>query len=400
MNIRGSVVNLKQPMQNRSAPQIQSKLPRTGTTIFTEMSALARAHDAVNLSQGFPDFECADALKEAISKAVKDGHNQYSPMPGIMPLRERISEKTQALYGRYYHPEKEITVVPGATIAIFTAITAVVHPGDEVIIIEPAYDCYVPAVELSGGICVFSSLKAPGFEIDWEDIRNKITPKTRLIVVNSPHNPGTSVMKPEDLQMLDALTRDTSILVISDEVYEHIIFDGVAHQSAALMESLSSRTFIVSSFGKTYHVTGWKTGYVLAPPSMTTEFRKVHQYNDFCSFAPAQWAFYEMLGNPESYHSVAAFYQEKRDTMKNLLRGSKFKVLHSAGSYFQLLDYSAYSTEKDYDLARRLTIEHRIATIPLSSFFHDHKDLKLLRICFAKNESTLQQAAHILNNLS
>ena len=380
-------------------PIIQSKLPNVGTTIFTEMSALAKQNDAVNLSQGFPDFECSIKLKEALQNAVMSGFNQYGPMQGIMPLRESISAKTQKIYGRFYNPDTEITVVPGATIAIFTAIHSVVNPGDEVIILEPAYDCYIPAVELCGGKCVFSSLVYPTFSINWAEIKSLITNKTRLIIINSPHNPGTSVMNENDLIILNELTRGTNILIISDEVYEHIIFDNKTHQSIALNEELAQRSFVISSFGKTYHVTGWKTGYVLAPEALTREFRKVYQYNAFCTFTPAQWAFNTMLQEEETYISVSGFYQKKRDKMKALLSESRFKVLHSAGSYFQLLDYSDVSDESDYQFARRLTIENKIATIPLSSFFHNKKDHKLLRICFAKEDETLEKAANILNSL-
>lgn len=379
--------------------QIDSKLPNTGITIFTEMSGLAKQYNAVNLSQGFPDFECSTELREALKKAMNDGYNQYAPMPGIIQLRETISAKTEALYGKVYNPESEITIVPGATLALFTAITAIVHPGDEVIVIEPAYDCYVPAIELCGGIAIYSSLQYPIFSINWEEIESLVTSKTKVIIINSPQNPGTSVINTNDLERLAKITRNTNIIVISDEVYEHIIFDGAKHHSIALNEELAQRSFIISSFGKTYHVTGWKTGYVLAPDPLMKEFRKVYQYNAFCSFAPAQWAFNTMLQNPETYLSVSSFYQAKRDKMEALLAPSKFKVLPSKGSYFQLLDYSAFSIESDYELAKRLTIEHKIAMIPLSSFYHDKKDNKLLRICFAKQYETLENAAEILNTL-
>ena len=378
---------------------INSKLPNTGVTIFTEMSGLARQHNAVNLSQGFPDFECSPHLREALTKAMNDGHNQYAPMPGIIELRTSIAAKTEKLYGKKYNPETEITVIPGATLALFTAITAIVNYGDEVIVIEPAYDCYVPAIELCGGKPVYSSLQYPDFSINWDEIESLINVKTKMIIINSPQNPGTSVIDSHDLERLAAITRDTNIVVISDEVYEHIIFDGLKHQSVALHEELAERSFIISSFGKTYHVTGWKTGYVLAPEPLMKEFRKVYQYNAFCSFAPAQWAFNTMLQNPETYLSVSPFYQAKRDRMEQLLAPSKFKVLPSRGSYFQLLDYSAISNESDYELAKRLTIEHKIAMIPLSSFSHNKKDNKLLRICFAKQDETLIKAAEILNRI-
>ena len=363
------------------------------------MSALARQYQAVNLSQGFPDFNCDPALLDALDSAMRQGHNQYAPMPGIMPLRESIAHKTHALYGHTYNPDTEITVVPGATLALFTAITAIVKPGDEVIVIEPAYDCYLPAIELCGGIPVFSSLQYPDFNINWDEIASLITAKTRMLIINSPQNPGTSVISHHDLDRLAALTRDTNIVVISDEVYEHIIFDGQAHQSAILHPELRNRSFIISSFGKTYHVTGWKTGYVLAPEVLMREFRKVYQYNAFCTFTPAQWAFNTLLQNPQTYLGVSAFYQAKRDKMAALLAPSNFKVLPSRGSYFQLLDYSNISQESDYELAKRLTIEHRIAMIPLSSFYHNKTDHKLLRICFAKEDKTLEDAAEILNEL-
>ncbi|MCC6721567.1 MAG: aminotransferase class I/II-fold pyridoxal phosphate-dependent enzyme [Bacteroidia bacterium] len=381
------------------SPKINSKLPNTGTTIFTTMSALAKQYNAINLSQGFPDFECSDELKKAISKAVSDGYNQYAPMMGIQPLREIIADKTKNLYNRQYNPDTEITVVPGGTIGIFTAITAVVNKGDEVIIIEPAYDSYLPAVEMCGGKAVFSNLTYPDFKINWDEITNLINDKTKLLIINSPHNPGTSVLNEEDIITLDKLTANTEIIIISDEVYEHIIFDDIKHQSLIKNDNLASRSFIVSSLGKTYHVTGWKTGYVLAPEKMSIEFRKIYQYNAFCSFAPAQWAFYQMMSKPETYLGVSQFYQSKRDYMKKLLSNSKFNVLHSSGSYFQLLDYSDISDEKDFDFAVRITKEYKVATVPLSSFYHNKKDDKLIRICFAKQNETLENAAELLNKV-
>ena len=380
-------------------PIFDSKLPNTGTTIFTEMGALAKKYNAVNLSQGFPDFGCSEKLTDALTEAMLNGHNQYAPMQGILPLRETIAQKTLKLYGRNYSPETEITVVPGATIAIFTIITATIQKGDEVIVIEPAYDCYVPAIELCGGIAVYSSLVYPEFKVNWDEIESLISSKTKMIIINSPQNPGTSVFSADDLDNLARLTRNTNILVLSDEVYEHMIFDGLKHQSVALSEELSERSYIVSSFGKTYHVTGWKTGYVIAPASMTSEFRKVYQYNAFCSFAPAQWAFNTMLQDETSYLHVSAFYEAKRDKMVSLLSESRFNILPSKGSYFQLLDYSKITNEQDYAFAKRLIIEHQIATIPLSSFYHDKTDNKLLRICFAKEDVTLTKAAEILNSL-
>ncbi|NUM32204.1 MAG: aminotransferase class I/II-fold pyridoxal phosphate-dependent enzyme [Bacteroidetes bacterium] len=380
-------------------PQIQSKLPNTGTTIFTQMSALAKQFNAINLSQGFPDFECSDELKDAIYEAVKNGYNQYAPMPGIQPLREIISEKIFNIYKRKYNPDTEITIVPGGTIGIFTAINTVVNKGDEVIIIEPAYDSYLPAVQMCGGKPVFSSLSYPDFKINWDEIKTLINPRTKLLIINSPQNPGTSVISKEDLEMLDKITAGTGIFIISDEVYEHIIFDNVTHQSLILNDNLASRSFIVSSLGKTYHVTGWKTGYVIAPEPMSQEFRKIYQYNAFCSFAPAQWAFYKMLSIPRTYKGVSKFYEEKRNFMEKLLKNSKFKVLHSAGSYFQLLDFSEISTISDFDFAVWLTKEHKVATIPLSSFYHNKKDDKLIRICFAKRNETLEKAAEILNSI-
>lgn len=380
-------------------PILNSKLPNTGTTIFTEMSALARKHNAVNLSQGFPDFQCANELKQALSNAVNAGHNQYAPMQGILPLREAISEKINRLYQRYYNPDTEITIVPGGTIGIFTAITAFIHPGDEVIIIEPAYDCYIPAVELSRGIPVYSSLQYPDFKLNHDELKGLVNSKTRMIIINTPHNPGTSVLDANDMAFLSELTRDTQIIILSDEVYEHIIFDQAQHQSVALFPELAERSLIVSSFGKTYHVTGWKSGYVTGPAALMSEFRKVYQFNAFCSFAPAQYAFLDMISDPSTYEGVSSFYQQKRDKMASLLSGSIFKVLHSCGSYFQLLDYKNYSDESDYLLAKRLTEAFGIAMIPMSSFYHNKKDQKLLRICFAKEDETLEKAAAILNSI-
>ncbi|MCB9252511.1 MAG: aminotransferase class I/II-fold pyridoxal phosphate-dependent enzyme [Flavobacteriales bacterium] len=379
---------------------LKSKLPNVGTTIFTEMSLLANSNNAINLSQGFPDFECSPEIKEAIHKAVQENHNQYAPMQGILALRERISEKTSGLYGRTYKPESEITVVPGATIAIFTAILCCVQPGDEVIVIEPAYDCYVPAIELAGGKAVFSSLQLPDFSINWQEIKKLINDRTRLILINSPQNPGTSVISSSDVDQLNELTRGTEIFVLSDEVYEHMVFDGKQHHSLAAHEELSERSFIVSSFGKTYHVTGWKTGYVLAPEFMTREFRKVYQYNAFCTFTPAQFAFNEMLKDESSYLQVSPFYERKRDHFQSLIKNSSFKIIPCSGSYFQLVDFSSISTDPEIVFAKKLTTRFKIAGIPLSSFYHNKKDQHLLRFCFAKKDKTLEMAAEILNTIS
>lgn len=373
---------------------LQTKLPKVGTTIFTVMSQMALQHDAVNLGQGFPDFPVPEALVDALTKAMRDGKNQYAPMMGIPALREAIAEKTEACYGFKACPDSEITVTSGASEAIFDAVLAVVRPGDEVIVLDPCYDCYEPAIDLAGGTCVHVPLHPQDFSVDWERLSAAVTAKTRMIFINSPHNPSGALWTENDIQRLMALIRDTDILVLSDEVYEHIVFDGVRHESALRYPELAQRSFVISSFGKTYHCTGWKIGYCIAPKSLTAEFRKVHQYNTFCSFAPAQWAFAELIrAQPEHYRELGAFYQEKRDFFAKQLQRTRFKALPVPGGYFQLVDYSAISDLPDAEFSRWLCLEKGVATIPLSPFYQTPPSgQRLVRLCFAKNPETLNAA--------
>jgi len=374
--------------------RLSTKLPKAGTTIFSVISQLAAQHGAVNLGQGFPDFEGPLALREALNRHMLAGRNQYAPMPGIAPLRQAIAAKTEALYGRRVDPDSEITVTSGATEALFAAIHAVVHPGDEVIVLDPCYDSYDPAIALAGGRAVHIPLVAPHFGVDWQRVRDAIGPRTRLIMINSPHNPTGATLARGDLDTLAELVRDSEILVLSDEVYEHIIFDGRRHESVLAHAELAERSFAISSFGKTYHITGWKIGYCVAPPTLTAEFRKVHQFLTFCTFQPAQWAIAEyMVADPQHHHDLPQFYQAKRDHFARALAGSRFKLLPVEGAYFQLADYSAISDEDDQSFARRLIVEHGIAGIPVSAFYDAPPDHRLIRFCFAKNTETLDAAA-------
>jgi len=382
---------------NKSA--IITKLPNVGTTIFTVMSSLANEYNAINLSQGFPNFPVSDELISLVNQNMKKGYNQYAPMMGIKELREVISEKTYNLYNVKYNPDSEITVTSGGTEAIFDAITAVVKTNDEVIVFEPAYDCYVPAIELNGGIPVYVSLKYPDYKIDWNEAKNKITPKTKLIIVNTPHNPTGAVLDENDLKQLANIVQNTNIFIISDEVYEHIIFDGLKHNSLITVPELQQRSFIVSSFGKTFHATGWKTGYCVAPKELTTEFRKMHQFITFSTFTPLQYALAEFLKNPANYNGLPKFYEKKRNIFLDSIKNSKFIFVPSKGSYFQNLCYSEISDEPDYDLAIRLTKEIGVASVPLSAFYHDKKDEKTLRFCFAKDDETLNRAGERLAKL-
>ena len=384
------------PSYNRP---LDSKLPRVGTTIFTVMSRLAQEHGAINLSQGFPDFDCAPELRALVTKYFNAGVNQYPPMAGVPKLREAIAAKVESLYGTAYDPEHEITVVPGATYAIYTAMAALVRPGDEVVLFEPAYDSYAPAVEVHGGTPVYVQLTYPDYAIDWQAVQRAITPRTRAIVINTPNNPTTSVLSAEDLRLLESLLRDTDIVVIADEVYEHIVFDGHQHQSAARLPGLAERSFIVSSFGKTYHVTGWKMGYVLAPRELMAEFRKVHQFNVFVANGPIQYALADYMQDRDAYLALAAFYQRKRDFFLQGVAGSRFVPLPSRGTFFQNLRYDAISDERDTDLAVRLTREHKIASIPVSVFYREPPAHKVLRFCFAKSEQTLERGAEILSSI-
>jgi len=378
---------------------ISSKLPNVGTTIFSVMSKLAADHNAINLSQGFPDFSCNGELVSLVNKYMKSGNNQYAPMPGLIGLREMITEKTQALYGASYNPDTEITVTAGATQAIYTAITAVVREGDEVIVFEPAYDCYQPAIELNGGKTIYLQLQAPAYNIDWEAVKKMINHRTKMIIINTPHNPTGSILSAADLQQLQKLTKDTDILIISDEVYEHIIFDKHRHESVARYPLLAERSFIISSFGKTYHTTGWKIGYCLAPQNLMAEFRKVHQFLVFSANTPIQLAFAEFLKQKEQYLDLGNFYQQKRDYFTGQIAKSRFTFTPAAGTYFQLLNYDRISKEKDAEYAVRLTKEFGLASIPVSVFYHEGTDNHVLRFCFAKKEETLDKAAEIINRI-
>lgn len=378
---------------------INSKLPNVGTTIFTVMSKLATDNNAINLSQGFPDFNCNEELVGLVNKYMLKGYNQYAPMAGLMSLREIIAEKTEDIYSAKYDPETEITITAGGTQAIFTAISAMIREGDEVIIFEPAYDCYKPAIELNGGKTIYLQLKAPLYSIDWEEVKKVINYRTKMIIINTPHNPTGSIMTAADMAKLEKLTKGTDIVIVSDEVYEHIIFDGYEHQSVARFPKLAERSFIISSFGKTYHATGWKIGYCVAPKKLMAEFRKVHQFVVFCVNTPIQYALAEFLKNKKNYLGLGSFYQKKRDYFNKMIKNSNFKFEPASGTYFQLLNYSDISKEKDSNFAIRLTKEFGIASIPVSMFYHHSIDNKMLRFCFAKKEETLEKAAEILNKI-
>ena len=379
---------------------IESKLPKVGTTIFTVMSQLAAQHQAVNLGQGFPDFDGPQSLRDALTAAMNSHKNQYAPMTGIPKLREQIALKTEKLYGARVNADTEVTVTSGATEALFAAIAAVVHPGDEAIVLDPCYDSYEPAIELAGGRTVHVPLRLPDFSVDWQRVKAAITPKTRLILINSPHNPTGAVLAASDLDALAEIVRDTNIFILSDEVYEHIVFDGAAHESVLRHAELAARSFVVSSFGKTYHCTGWKVGYCIAPQPLSAEFRKVHQYLTFCTFNPAQWAFAEVLENdPQHYLDLPAFYQEKRDTFRKLLAPSKFKLLPVRGAYFQVVDYSAISDKDDLNFCEWLIHEAGVAAIPVTAFYETPPDTRLVRFCFAKSDATLTAAAERLCRL-
>jgi methionine aminotransferase len=380
-------------------PELRSRLAEVGTTIFTVMSALAAQHQAVNLGQGFPDFACDPKLVDEVTRAMQAGHNQYPPMAGIPALRQTISEKISALHGKTYSPSDEITITAGATQAILTAILAIVHPGDEVIVLEPCYDSYVPNIALAGGVVVRVQLQPGTFRPDFKKIKAALTSKTRAIVINTPHNPSATVWSQADMLALQALLAPTNVLVISDEVYEHMVFDGAQHESVARFPGLSARAFIVSSFGKTYHVTGWKVGYVAAPASLMAEFRKVHQFNVFTVNTPVQFALNAYMADPEPYLGLAAFYQRKRDLFLSGLAKTKFKVLNSQGTYFQCVDISEVSDLTEADFCKWLTAEVGVAAIPLSAFYGNGFDQRVVRFCFAKKDETLLVALSRLQTL-
>lgn len=376
--------------------QLKSKLADVGITIFTIMSQLAREQGAINLSQGFPDFNTNPELIQLVEKYMRAECNQYAPMQGVPQLRERIGEKVSRLYQAEYNPDTEITITAGATEALFAAISAVVQTDDEVIIFEPAYDAYMPVVKLNNGIPRFLKLKFPDYHIDWNEVKDIITSKTKLIILNSPHNPTGTVLSATDMQSLQEVVRDKNIFIISDEVYEHIIFDNLKHESLSGYPELAQRSFVISSFGKTYHTTGWKTGYCLAPARLSAEFQKIHQFLTFAVNTPIQYAYAKILEQPELYLNLAQFYQQKRDLFLNLLDSSRFKILACKGTYFQMLDYSAISLLPDIEFARELTAKYKVAAIPPSVFYHKQDDNKVLRFCFAKKDETLKEAAQIL----
>lgn len=376
--------------------QYTSILPKIETSIFSVMSALAFEHKAINLSQGYPNFETSLALKELVYKAMLNGKNQYAPMPGIMDLREQLALKFDQLYGSSYHPESDITITAGATQAIFTALTAVIAKDDEVIIFKPAYDCYEPTVKLLGGIPKVVQLDPEVFSINWEEVKMMLTSKTKMVIINTPHNPSGKMFSNEDMLQLERLLKGTDILLLSDEVYEHIIFDGVQHLSAAKYPGLKERAFITGSFGKTFHNTGWKMGYCIAPKELMEEFRKVHQFNVFSVNHPMQVALATYLKEPENYLELGAFYQQKRDLFLNEMKDSKFDFIPSKGTYFQMMSYKKISDEPDFEFAVRMLKENKVASIPVSAFNEPNYDTKVLRFCFAKTDDTLKKAAEIL----
>ena len=384
-----------------TTPVLRTKLPAVGTTVFTRMSALAIEHDAVNLGQGFPDFACDPALPSMVADAMRAGHNQYPAMAGVAPLREVVAAKVQALYGRSYDAASEITVTAGATQALTTAILCCVHPGDEVIVIEPAYDSYAPAIALAGGTMVPVSMQVGehGYSIPWDAVAAAVSPRTRLVIINSPHNPTGSVLRRADIDALTAIVRGSDILILSDEVYEHMVYDGAVHESLCRYPELAERAFVVSSFGKTYHVTGWKIGYVAAPAALSAEFRKVHQYNVFTVNTPMQHGIAHYMADPAPYLELPAFYQRKRDLFRDGLKGSRFTLLPADGTYFQCVKYDAISSILEADFAEWLTREIKVAAIPVSAFYSQGTESGIVRFCFAKKDDTLRLALDRLAKL-
>ncbi|NBD21696.1 aminotransferase class I/II-fold pyridoxal phosphate-dependent enzyme [Aquabacterium fontiphilum] len=378
---------------------LPSRLPEVGTTIFTVMSALAQQHGAINLSQGFPDFDAPGELIDLLAQAARGGHNQYAPMGGVPVLREAIAAKVQALYGASYDAADEITVTAGATQALFTAIAALVRPGDEVIAFTPVYDSYAPSVALQGGRMVYADLAPPAYRPDWEAVRALITPRTRMVIINTPHNPSGAVWTPDDMTALAELVRDTDIIVLSDEVYEHMVFDGGRHESVMRHPALAERAVVVSSFGKTYHITGWKIGYALAPRELMAEFRKVHQFNVFTVHTPSQVALATFMARPGWYEQLRALYQGKRDIFRQALASSRFELLPCQGTYFQCVKYAAISDEGDRAFVERLIREHGVAAIPVSALYPNGDDHRVIRFCFAKSATTLEQALERLTRL-
>lgn len=379
--------------------QISSKLPDVGTTIFTVMSSMAADYNAINLGQGYPDFPMNQELIDYVNQAMKDGWNQYTHMAGYMPLREAIAEKIQFLYGSKVDPDTQICVTPGGTYGLYTAMTTVLQPGDEVIVFEPAYDSYIPTIEANQAVAIKIPLTFPDYAIDWALVRQKLTEKTRMIIINSPHNPTGSVLSENDINELKDIVRDSNIIIVSDEVYEHLIFDGLHHQSILRFPELMERSFVSFSFGKVYHCTGWKIGYCVTSSYLMKEFRKIHQFNCFSCDTPKQVALSKFLAKRENYLDLGAAMQEKRDFFLNLMKATKFKPLASHGSYFQCYSYAAISDEKEADFAIRITKEHRVAAIPVSVFYKTPVDNKVVRFCFSKQNATLEEAAHRLTRL-
>jgi methionine aminotransferase len=377
-------------------PVMHSKLPDVGTTIFTVMSGLAAKVNAVNLGQGYPDYSMSPELVALVDEAMKKDFNQYVPMQGYMPLRESLAEKVEFLYGTSINPDSQITITPGGTYAIYTALTTVLEPGDEVIVFQPGYDSYIPNVEINGAIAVLVDLKFPEYKIDWDEVRQKISPRTKMIMLNSPHNPTGSVLRKEDIDQLRSIVKDTNIFILSDEVYEHLMFDGLPHQSMLRFPDLMERSFVCFSFGKTYHCTGWKLGYCITSPELTKEFRKVHQFNCFSCHSPSQVALASFLKNKDAYLSLGAAMQEKRDLFIRLMKGSRFSLLDSKGSYFICAKYDRISDEKDTDFAIRITKEYGVAVIPVSVFYKHGIDNKVIRFCFCKKNETLEAAVQKL----
>ena len=378
---------------------IQSKLPSATTSIFTVMSGLASQHNAINLGQGFPDYQMSEELMNKVNDVMHKGFNQYVPMQGYMPLRESIAEKVEYLYKTKINPDTEITITPGGTYAIYTALTTVLQPGDEVIAFEPAYDSYIPNIEINGAVPVLIDLKFPDYKIDWQEVRQKITGKTRVIMLNSPHNPTGAVLGEKDMKELSSLVKDTNIIIVSDEVYEHLIFDNIPHQSILRYPDLLERSFVCFSFGKTYNCTGWKLGYCISPAELMKEFRKVHQFNCFCCHTPSQVALADFLKNKEAYLSLSGFMQQKRDYFIELMKSTKFDLLSSKGSYFICAKYNRISDEGDKDFAIRITKEFSVATIPVSAFYKAGTDNKVVRFCFSKKNETLELAVERLSKI-
>jgi methionine aminotransferase len=376
-----------------------SRLPDVGTSIFAIMSKMANDHGAINLSQGFPDFQVDPEIIDLVHRFMQEGHNQYAPMPGVPALRQVIASVIESTYGRLVNPESEITVTAGGTEALYAAIAAFVHTGDEVIVFDPAYDSYNPAIRLNGGVPVHINLTYPDFSIDWQEVKARITPQTCMIMINTPHNPSGAVLSPTDLKELEKLAVEHDLIVLSDEVYERIIFDGIRHESVLHYPNLASRSMAVFSFGKTFHATGWKVGYVVAPETLTRELRKTHQFITFSVNTPVQLALAEFMKNPQHYITLGKFYQQKRDYFLQGITGSSFEPMPCYGSYFQLLSYSAISSLPDRQMAEELTIKHKVASVPVSAFYNDKTDNRLLRFCFAKSEQTLDKAMEILRKL-